>query len=167
MQWRRVADQLRPKLPKPAALMDEAGRDGLAYMSVPPQHRATLHSTKPLERRNGEIKQSTEVVGIFPDEAAITRLVGASLLEPVCSNQSARTDRRMGHPARPLHHAGDHRPRQRGCTRKLARNGRLISPAEPASAMAHRLLLPPKDRAGQVVMMARMNCLGGLYPRAR
>ena len=80
-QWRTVADQLRPKVPKLAALMDAAEDDVLAFMDFPREHRAKLHSTNPIERLNGEIKRRTDVVGIFPNEAAITRLVGALLLE--------------------------------------------------------------------------------------
>lgn len=61
--------------------MDEAESDVLAYMTFPKHHWAKLHSTHPIERLNGEIKRRSEVVGIFPNDEAITRLVGALLLE--------------------------------------------------------------------------------------
>ena len=80
-QWRTVADQLRTKFPKLAALMDDAEPDVLAFMTFPKAHRVQIHSTNPLERLNAEIKRRTDVVGIFPNDAAITRLVGALLLE--------------------------------------------------------------------------------------
>ena len=80
-QWRKVGDQLRPKLPKLANFMDEAETDVLAYMSFPAEHWPKIHSTNGLERLNGEIKRRTQVVGIFPNDEAIVRLVGAILLE--------------------------------------------------------------------------------------
>jgi putative transposase len=80
-QWRIVADQLRDKFPRLAAMLDKSEGDVLAYMTFPKAHRTQIHSTNPLERLNAEIKRRTDVVGIFPNDAAITRLVGALLLE--------------------------------------------------------------------------------------
>jgi transposase-like protein len=79
--WRQVADQLRPRWSRLAAFMDESEHDVLAYTGFPAQHRAKLHSTNPLERLNKEVKRRADVVGIFPCEASITRLIGAVLLE--------------------------------------------------------------------------------------
>jgi len=79
--WRQVADQLRPRWPKLSALMDESEHDVLAYTGFPAQHRAKLHSTNPLERLNKEVQRRADVVGIFPGEASIVRLIGAVLLE--------------------------------------------------------------------------------------
>ena len=62
-------------------MLDEAEQDVLAFMTFPKEHRAKIHSTNPIERLNGEIKRRTEVVGIFPNEEAITRLIGAILLK--------------------------------------------------------------------------------------
>ena len=79
--WRQVADQLRTRWPKLGKLMDDSEDDVLAYMAFPAQHRTKLHSTNTLERLNKEVKRRADVVGIFPSEASILRLIGAVLLE--------------------------------------------------------------------------------------
>jgi len=79
-QWRSVADQLGGKFPKLSALMDKSEADVLSFLSFPKAHRTQIHSTNPLERLNAEVKRRTDVVGI-PNDASITRLVGALLLE--------------------------------------------------------------------------------------
>lgn len=80
-QWRIVADQLRPKFPKLAAMMDAAEHEVLTFMSFPKAHRVQIHSTNPLERLNAEVKRRTNVIGIFPNDKAVIRLVGAMMLE--------------------------------------------------------------------------------------
>ena len=73
-----VADQLRQKL---AAFIDDSETDVLSHLDFPEQHRTKLHSTNPLERLNKEVKRRADVVGIFPNEPSIVRLIGAVLLE--------------------------------------------------------------------------------------
>ena len=80
-QWRVVSDQLRDKIPRLGDMMDSAEHEVLSYMDFPRAHWLQIHSTNPLERLNAEIKRRTNVVGIFPNDRAITRLVGAMLLE--------------------------------------------------------------------------------------
>ena len=80
-QWRQVADALRERFPRLAELMDGVRDDVLAYMTFPREHWPQIASTNPLERLNGEIKRRADVVGIFPNDRAVIRLVGALMLE--------------------------------------------------------------------------------------
>ena len=80
-QWRRVSDGFRCRFPKLACLMEEVEEDVLAYSAFPSEHWQKIWSNNPLERLNKEVKRRTNVVGIFPNEAAVIRLVGAVLCE--------------------------------------------------------------------------------------
>jgi transposase-like protein len=80
-RWDDLAASLAERFPNAAALMDEAREDVLAFRHFPQAHWRKIWSTNLLERVNEEIKRRTRVVGIFPNDAAITRLVGAVLLE--------------------------------------------------------------------------------------
>ena len=80
-QWRYVTDKLRDGFPKLADFMERTEPDVLAYMGFPREHWTQISSTNPIERVNREIKRRCDVIGIFPNDAAIIRLVGALMLE--------------------------------------------------------------------------------------
>lgn len=129
-QWRLVADQLREKYPKIAVLMDGCEDGVLAHMAFPQAHRQQLHSTNPLERLNAEIKRRTDVVGIFPNDPAITRLVGSD---------AAGAERRMV-PAKALHAVGGLRGCQRSAGQAVGRDQLKGKPSGQSRDELHHFL---------------------------
>ena len=80
-QLAEVVQAIRARWTQAAELLAEAEEDILAYVPFPPEHWSRIYSTNPLERLNKEIKRRTYVVGVFPDEASVIRLVGSVLME--------------------------------------------------------------------------------------
>ena len=89
--WRAVADQIRAMMPELAVNMDEAEPDVPAHMTFPKKHLATLHSTDPIGRLNGDIKRRTEVFGIFPNAAALPRPAELAAIHPNPVHDPAET----------------------------------------------------------------------------
>ena len=130
-QWRLVADQLRPKAPKLATLMDDAEHDVLAYMTFPREHRTKLHSTNPIERLNAEVERRTNVRRHLPQRGRH---------HPPGRRHPARAERRMGR-LKEIHDPGINRSRERHSHRQAARRGSLSVPARPpVTATDARLL---------------------------
>ena len=80
-QLSEVAKAMHPRWPKAAELVSAAEEDVLAYMNFPLERWTRIYSTNPREQLNKEIKRQTKVVGVFPDEPSVIRLVGSVLME--------------------------------------------------------------------------------------
>ena len=80
-QFERIAEMLGQQFPMVSTMLHDAREDLLAFCAFPTAHWRQLWSTNPLERVHREIKRRTDVVGVFPNDAAINRLVTAVLVE--------------------------------------------------------------------------------------
>ena len=133
VQWRQVADQLRPKVPKLAVLMDEAEHDVLAYMSFPREHRQKLHSTNPIETApcRGQASHQRR-----------RYLSQRSRHHTARRRHPSRAERRVGR-LKEIHDAGIHRSAERWCPHHAAHRGSLNVPALPAGSRVERNALTP------------------------
>lgn len=90
----RVVDQLRQRFPEPAAMLVDMAPDLLAFTAFPTEHWSAIRSNNPQERLNTEIRRRTDVVGIFPNRAAVRRrAVGAKASEDQLTSTETSTGR--------------------------------------------------------------------------
>jgi len=97
--WQRVTEMLRKQFPTAVPIVETARDDVLAFLHFPQEHWRKVWSTNPLERLNKEIKRRTNVVGIFPNDAAITRLVGSVRAHRCCSGWAGSNNDWLNRPS--------------------------------------------------------------------
>ena len=108
-----IAVMLEPQLPAVAAMLRDAKEEITAFADFPEAHWRKIWSTNPLERLNREVKRRTDVVGIFPNAAALLRLSACVLIEAPRRVASRRTPLPLRRLHGPAHPAGTHGPGDR------------------------------------------------------